>query len=98
MGRAGGHLALGIGKAAAATIMLIPEEFVTRPVKLEQVCEILLGSIIKRISMGNYHGVAVLAEGLIEAIGEQGLQSMMDSGQLGRYGKIARDPHGHLRL
>ena len=22
----------------------------------------------------------------------------MDSGQLGRYGKIERDPHGHLRL
>src|ERR1044072_6783657 len=22
----------------------------------------------------------------------------MDAGQLGRYGKIARDPHGHLRL
>jgi 6-phosphofructokinase 1 len=98
MGRAAGHLALGIGKAAAATITLIPEEFVTRPVKLEQVCEILLGSIIKRLSMGNYHGVAVLAEGLLEAIGEQGLQSMIDSGQMGRYGKIARDPHGHLRL
>jgi 6-phosphofructokinase 1 len=98
MGRAAGHLALGIGKAAAATITLIPEEFVTRPVKLEQVCEILLGSIIKRLSMGNYHGVAVLAEGLLEAIGEQGLQSMIDSGQMGRYGKITRDPHGHLRL
>src|SRR5437764_7613658 len=85
MGRAAGHLALGIGKAAAATITLIPEEFVTRPVKLEQVLDILLGSMIKRLSMGNYHGVAVLAEGLIEAIGEEGLQSMIDSGQMARY-------------
>jgi len=27
MGRAAGHLALGIGKGAAATISIIPEEF-----------------------------------------------------------------------
>ena len=27
MGRAAGHLALGIGKAAAATLTIIPEEF-----------------------------------------------------------------------
>lgn len=98
MGRAAGHLAMGIGKAAAATITLIPEEFTSLPVKLEQVCDILLGAIIKRISLGVYHGVAILAEGLIEAIGEEGLESMVKSGQLGRYGKIVRDPHGHLRL
>src|SRR5262249_3739702 len=52
----------------------------------------------KRRTMGNQHGVAVLAEGLLEAIGEDGLQPMLESGQLSRYGKIARDPHGHLRL
>ncbi len=98
MGRAAGHLALGIGKAAAATLTLIPEEFTTRPVKLDQVCDIILGSIIKRRTMGNQHGIAVLAEGLIEAIGEQGLQSMVESGQIGRYGKVIRDPHNHLRL
>src|SRR5205823_11074980 len=98
MGRAAGHLALGIGKAAAATLTLIPEEFTTRPVKLDQVCDIILGSIIKRRMMGNLHGVVVLAEGLLEAIGEEGLQSMIESGQLGRYGKVIRDPHGHLRL
>jgi 6-phosphofructokinase 1 len=98
MGRAAGHLALGIGKAAAATLTLIPEEFVSRPVKLEQVLDILLGAIIKRLSMGVHHGVAILAEGLLEAIGEEGLKSMMDAGTLGRYGKITRDPHNHLRL
>src|SRR5207244_10493918 len=63
MGRAAGHLALGIGKAAAATLTLIPEEFTTRPVKLDHVCDIILGSIIKRRTMGNLHGVVVLAEG-----------------------------------
>ena len=98
MGRAAGHLALGIGKAAAATLTLIPEEFVSRPVKLELVLDIILGSIIKRHTQGVHRGVVILAEGLLEAIGEEGLKSMMDSGQLGRYGKIVRDPHGHLRL
>src|SRR5262245_61370965 len=48
--------------------------------------------------MGNQHGVAVLAEGLIEAIGEQGLQSMIDTGQINRYGEVTIDPHGHMRL
>jgi 6-phosphofructokinase 1 len=98
MGRACGHLALGIGKAAAATLTLIPEEFPTRPVKLDQVCDIILGAILKRRSVGNLHGVAILAEGLLEAIGEEGLKALSDSGELSRYGNLARDPHGHLRL
>ena len=98
MGRACGHLALGIGKAAAATLTLIPEEFPTRPVKLDQLCDVILGAILKRRSVGNLHGVAILAEGLIEAIGDEGLKEMADSGQLGRYGNLSRDPHGHLRL
>lgn len=98
MGRAAGHLALGIGKAAAATLTLIPEEFVSRPLRIELLCDIIIGSILKRRSQGLHHGVVILAEGLIEAIGEEGLKSMTDSGQLSRYGKLARDPHGHLRL
>jgi 6-phosphofructokinase 1 len=40
----------------------------------------------------------VLAEGLIEAMGEQGLLSAIQGGQLERYGKIKRDDHGHLHL
>jgi 6-phosphofructokinase 1 len=98
MGRAAGHLALGIGKAAAATITIIPEEFHGRHMSLDELCDILLGAIIKRRSKGSQYGVAVLAEGLIEAIGEKGLTDALDAGQLQRYGKLERDPHGHLRL
>jgi ATP-dependent phosphofructokinase / diphosphate-dependent phosphofructokinase len=98
MGRAAGHLALGIGKAAAATLTIIPEEFRGRPVTLDELCDILLGAILKRASRGSLYGVVVLAEGLIGAIGEKALAAAMDSGQLGRYGKVAIDPHGHLRL
>jgi 6-phosphofructokinase 1 len=98
MGRAAGHLALGIGKASAASLTIIPEEFRGRPLKLDELCDIILGSIIKRRSHNSHYGVAVLAEGLIEAIGEQGLLAAMEEAQLGRYGKVKRDPHGHLRL
>ncbi|HZV04519.1 MAG TPA: diphosphate--fructose-6-phosphate 1-phosphotransferase [Gemmataceae bacterium] len=98
MGRAAGHLALGIGKAAAATLTIIPEEFGDRRVTLDEVCDIIIGSIIKRRSMHASYGVAVLAEGLLEAIGEAGLLECMSTAQLGRYGQITRDPHGHLRL
>jgi 6-phosphofructokinase 1 len=98
MGRAAGHLALGIGKASAATLTVIPEEFRGRQLPVDELCDIILGSIIKRKSQNAHYGVVVLAEGLIEAIGEQGLLAAIGDGQLGRYGKVARDPHGHLRL
>jgi 6-phosphofructokinase 1 len=99
MGRAAGHLALGIGKAAAATLTIIPEEFRNRKaVTLDELCDIIVGSILKRRSQNQHYGVVVLAEGLIEAIGEKGLLETMDAAQLGQYGRLKRDPHGHLRL
>jgi 6-phosphofructokinase 1 len=68
MGRHAGHLALGIGKAAGATITLIPEEFDTETVPVTHVADVLTGSIIKRLCMGRDHGVAILAEGLSEKV------------------------------
>ncbi len=98
MGRAAGHLALGIGKAAAATLNIIPEEFQDRDVTLDDICDIIIGAIIVRLTKGANYGVAVLAEGLLESIGEKGLQQIIDSGTMGRYGEVTRDPHGHIRL
>lgn len=98
MGRAAGHLALGIGMAAAATMTIIPEEFRGKPLSLNHLCDLVLGSIIKRLANNRPYGVVILAEGLLESIGEKGLTEVMDSTTLGRYGKLQRDPHGHLRL
>ncbi|MEK7706894.1 MAG: diphosphate--fructose-6-phosphate 1-phosphotransferase, partial [Verrucomicrobiota bacterium] len=98
MGRAAGHLALGIGKAAAATLTIIPEEFHGRQVTAEEVADIIIGSILKRRAEGTHNGVAVLAEGLIESMGEKGLVSAVPGGHLERYGRVTRDDHGHLRL
>ena len=98
MGRAAGHLALGIGKAAATTLIIIPEEFRGRQATVDEVCDTIIGSIIKRRAEGTQYGVVVLAEGLIEAMGEKNLVAALGDGQLQRYGKITRDDHGHLRL
>ena len=98
MGRAAGHLALGIAKAAAATLAIIPEEFRGRQVTIDEVCDIIIGSIIKRRADGSQYGIVILAEGLIEAMGEQGLIKALPAGQLERFGKVIRDDHGHLRL
>src|SRR6266516_3414471 len=98
MRRAAGHLALGIGKAAAASLTIIPEEFRGKPVTAEEVADIIIGAVIKRHVQGQRYGVVVLAEGLIESMGEKGLVSAVPGGSLDRYGKVIRDDHGHLRL
>ncbi len=97
MGRAAGHLALGIGKASAATSTIISEEFRGKPVTLDLICDMIIGSIIKRKADGKGYGIVVLAEGLLESIGEKGLLDALGD-ELERYGNVERDPHGHLRL
>ncbi len=89
MGRKAGHLALGIGKAAGATMTLIPEEFGGAQVPLGYVVDTLAGSIIKRLSYGRRHGVAVIAEGI--ALG-------IDREDLGNLDSVERDAHGHVRI
>ena len=98
MGRAAGHLALGIGKAAAATLTLIREEFHGKQLTLDHVCDQIIGSMIKRKVEGKNYGLVILAEGLIESIGEKGLLESLGENELAKYGKVERDPHGHLRL
>jgi ATP-dependent phosphofructokinase / diphosphate-dependent phosphofructokinase len=89
MGRKAGHLALGIGKAAGATVTLIPEEFSERPVKLAKIADILAGAIIKRLSHGREDGVAVLAEGIAE---------VMEPADFSALTSVSRDEHGHVEL
>jgi 6-phosphofructokinase 1 len=97
MGRAAGHLALGIGKASAATITLIAEELAGKKVSLELICDTIIGSMLKRKAQGKAYGVAVLAEGLLEKIGEENLRTMMEQNP-GKFGSIELDAFGHLRL
>jgi ATP-dependent phosphofructokinase / diphosphate-dependent phosphofructokinase len=89
MGRKAGHLALGIGKAAGATLTLIPEEFRGKSVRLSTIVDTLVGSIVKRLASGRSDGVAVLAEGLAEVVPPEDLDELATA---------ERDEHGHLRL
>jgi 6-phosphofructokinase len=88
MGRKAGHLALGIGKAAGATLSLVSEEF-EHPVALSKVVDTLAGAIIKRLSQGRTDGVAVLAEGLVEHIRPSDIEGLEG---------VERDAHGHIRI
>ena len=61
MGRTAGHLALGIGKAAGASLTIIPEEFGLGPIRLDNLVDILAGAVIKRLSLGHGDGTAVIS-------------------------------------
>jgi 6-phosphofructokinase len=89
MGRKAGHLALGIGKAAGATLTLIPEEFGLRGIPFKTITDTLVGAIIKRLALGRQHGVAIIAEGVVEGI---------DPGDLTELEGVERDAHGNLRI
>jgi 6-phosphofructokinase 1 len=97
MGRAAGHLALGIGKAAPATLTIIPEEFTKHELTLDHLCDIIIGAMIKRISYGSSRGVAILAEGLIEALNPDELKKTIQEAN-GAFGTLKLDPHGNLRM
>ncbi|MDD4601916.1 MAG: 6-phosphofructokinase, partial [Negativicutes bacterium] len=86
MGRTAGHLALGIGKSVGATVTIIPEEFGEGKIKLQQLVDILTGSIIKRLAGDKSYGVAVIAEGLFEKIDQESVLQC-----------ACRDEHGHIR-
>ncbi|MBI2807255.1 MAG: 6-phosphofructokinase [Planctomycetes bacterium] len=102
MGRAAGHLALGIGKASAATLTIIPEEFgfnekhKPNTIAFRRLCDTIVGTIIKRIENKKNYGVIVLAEGLIESVREE-LRVILDKTN-GKYGTYETDDFDNLRM
>src|SRR5205823_634131 len=91
MGRSAGHLALGIGKAAGATLTVIAEEFPNdRPIRLQQLVDIMETAMLKRIAHRRPFGVAILSEGLALRLPREELEAAMPD--------VERDEHGHIRL
>ncbi len=86
MGRRAGHLALGIGGSAAATLTVIAEEFSETQMSLDRLVDVLEGAVIKRRAQGREHGVAILSEGLAEKLDPATL------------GPVERDAFGNVRL
>jgi 6-phosphofructokinase 1 len=89
MGRKAGHLALGIGKAAGATLTLIPEEFGAERIRFAAIVDTLAVAIVKRLSEGRRDGVAVVAEGVVLGIDPQELSDLRD---------VERDAYGNVRI
>lgn len=86
MGRRAGHLALGIGGSAGATLTVIGEEFPEPRIPLQTLVDILEGAIIKRCASGKGHGVAILSEGLADKLDPAD------------FGSVERDGYGNVRL
>lgn len=91
MGRKAGHLALGIGKAAGATLTIISEEFPKKRLSLGDVCSVLEGAILKRRVMGRDHGLAVVAEGVGEKLAPEELARIPGV-------EVDYDPYGNMRM
>ncbi|MBI3783905.1 MAG: 6-phosphofructokinase [Deltaproteobacteria bacterium] len=89
MGRKAGHLALGIGKAAGATLTLILEEFGGQRIRLKTIVDTLACAVIKRLSEGRRDGVAVVAEGVVLDIDPEDLKELQS---------VGRDEHGNVRI
>jgi 6-phosphofructokinase 1 len=86
MGRHAGHLALGIGGSAGATLTVIAEEFLQSQLSLDRLADVLEAAIIKRRAYGREQGVALLSEGLAEKLDPATL------------GPVERDAYGNVRL
>jgi 6-phosphofructokinase 1 len=91
MGRKAGHLALGIGKAAGATLTVIPEEFSGERISLDEIARVIEGSILKRRVDNHGYGMAIVAEG----VGER-----LDPEELKNYAgvEVSYDPYGNVTL
>ena len=89
MGRNAGHLALGAGHSANATMTLVAEEYGGAKVSLDRMARAVEGAILKSTAEGRSYGVIVLAEGLGECL---------DPVDLAGFPDLPRDEHGHLRL
>jgi ATP-dependent phosphofructokinase / diphosphate-dependent phosphofructokinase len=89
MGRKSGSLALGMCKAAGATLAVIPEEFPDGKFDLQMVVDTAVGAIIKRRASGRDNGVAVIAEGIVERLDPNIFNSNNNS---------QRDAYGHIHI
>jgi 6-phosphofructokinase len=91
MGRTAGHLAVGIGKAASATLTVIPEEFpAEQPIRLAHLVDLIEAAMLKREAHGRPFGVVILAEGIALRLAEEDLKQALPD--------IEIDEHGHIRL
>jgi ATP-dependent phosphofructokinase / diphosphate-dependent phosphofructokinase len=74
-GQKAGHLTLGIGKSAAATVTIIPEEFTGVELTFDILCDLVEATILKRQAAARGYGTVVLCEGLVDIMPLQSVQA-----------------------
>ncbi len=84
MGRSAGHLALHVGLAAGADVILIPEQFPEARVPLATLVAPVVAAAKSR-----RHGIVVLAEGLLFKLAPEEIEEL---------GPIEKDEHGNPRV
>jgi 6-phosphofructokinase 1 len=72
-------------------LTVIPEEFPQEQIRLQDVCLVLEGAILKRRVMGSEHGVAIIAEGIGEKLAPEELATIPGV-------EMTYDSYGHIRL
>lgn len=81
MGKYTGHLALSVANSTSAHLAVIPEDFgKNHKVTLKDICDLIEGAIIKRLSVGKNYGVCVLSEGLINKMNKASQRELFKSG------------------
>ncbi len=88
MGRSSGALTLGIAAASGATLALVPEAYLGREIRLAEIVDTIVGSILKRHAQGRNAGVVLVAEGMAELL----------ASDLAASGSVGRDAYGNVLL
>ena len=90
MGRKAGHLALGIGKAAGATLTLIPEEFPAQPIRLED--------DRRHAGRRDHQAPELRPPRRRRGASPKGVVLDVDPEDLAALDDVERDAHGHMRI
>jgi 6-phosphofructokinase 1 len=83
-GRRTGHLPFELVRSSGADVAVIPEDFVGRKLELGDLCDLIEGSILKKLTKGEVHGVCVIADGLVHLLSAVSLKRMEKEGWIPR--------------
>jgi 6-phosphofructokinase 1 len=83
-GRRTGHLPFELLKESGADVAIIPEDFVGRKLELGDLCDLIEGSVLKKLTKGEVHGICLIAEGLIHQLSMASLRRMEKEGWIPR--------------
>lgn len=89
MGQRAGHLTLGIGKAVAATVIVIPEEF-PDGCSLQLICDTVEATILKRMILGRRYGVVLVSEGIVNKMAPEEVKKVFGTVDEGHH-LVARE-------